>query len=302
MGAAPQVCSPFFRADCRSAARSRSLAWAAGLLCLAALPAMAGSLDAELAYVSDNNAPLAARDQDILRDHAVSLGLAYELHQSLASPNLRMVYRAQLRGERYAEYSGLSNVNGGITATLQYRPSARLLAPTFGVFGKVAAGEYESKMRNSTFYSGGVSWQQSLTDRLAFSVVVSGTVRDSDSLVFDTREGSFLVHVDQRFGRGHALYFSYNYLAGDIVSTGTPYLAIIDAARVIEPDDAFGGLAASRFAYQLDARTQVGTLGLSLALLPQHTLDLSVRYVHADADGGLQYDRTLASVAYLVRF
>ena len=275
------------------------------LLCLVAGSAQADGrkpgIDTELSYTTDNNVTRAQDDADIRADRVLGVGVGLSLNQPVGT-HTRMLSRVFVRGEGFADNTELSNVAAGFGATFQYRTSGHLLAPTFGLFGKVSVAEFRSSIRNSTFYTGGLSLTKNLTDRMVTTVIVSGTARDSDSLVFDTREGSALLNLDYQMRGGSAWYLSYNFLGGDVVSTAAPTLQILDAAKAVVADDAFGGAAANQFAYRLHAHTQVVTLGFNFPFSAHHALDLSARYAHAEADNNLTYDRTLYSIAYLARF
>ena len=277
------------------------------LFCLVAGPAFADGdrpkpgIDTELSYTTDNNVTRAQNDVDIRADRVLGVGVGLGLIQPVGS-NTRVRSRVFVRGEAFAENTMLSNAAAGAEANFQYRTSGHLLAPTFGVFARLSVDQFRSDIRNSTFYTGGLSLNKNLTDRVVTTVIVSGTLRDSDSLVFDTREGSALLNIDYQLRGGSAWYLSYNFLGGDTVSTGVPTLQIVDAAKAIVADDAFGGAAASQFAYRVHAHTQVVTLGFNFPIAARHALDLSVRYAHADADNNLTYDRTLYSFAYLAQF
>ena len=260
-------------------------------------------VDTELSYTSDSNVSRAQADSDIRADRILGIGVGVGFKQSLGT-NTRMLYRGFVRGEGFAENTRLNNANAGAAVTFQYRFSGRLLAPTFGVFGKVSVADYQSAIRSSSFYTAGLSFNKNLTDRFAATLVLSGTARDSDSLVFDTREGSLLFNLDYQTRSGSAIYLTYNFLGGDTVSTGAPTLAIVDAAKAIVADDTFGGAAANQFAYRLLAHTQVVTLGFNFPIAAHHALDVSARYAHAQAtaNAGITYDRTLFSLAYLAQF
>lgn len=275
------------------------------LLFLAAGSAQADSpkpsIDTELSYTTDNNVTRAQDDADIRADRVLGVGVGLSLNQQIDT-HTRMLSRIFVRGEAFAENTKLANTAAGASATFQYRTSGHLLAPTFGAFIKLSVDQFRSDIRNSTFYTSGLSFNKNLTDRIVTTVIVSGTVRDSDSLVFDTREGSALLNIDYQLRGGSAWYLSYNFLGGDTVSTGAPTLQILDAAKAVVADDAFGGAAANQFAYRIHAHTQVVTLGFNFPIAAHHALDLSARYAHADADNNLTYDRTLYSFAYLAQF
>ena len=277
----------------RSVAALLALAWAEG--------AQGFTIDGEAAYTVDNNITRAARDDSILRDSVLALGAGVTFQQPL-SKRYRLLYRGFVRGEAYAEYTGLSNLTAGAAATLQYRASGKLLAPTWNLFARLSTSAYESWLRDSDFLSLGVSVNKGLTDRVSFTGSLSGTVRDSNSRVFDTREASVLFNIDYLVAKRATLYSTYNYLNGDIVSTGKPWLRIVDYAEDIQADDAFGGAATNFYAYRLKAQTHVLTLGANLMLNRHHSLDLSARAAHSRTDGDITYNRMLVTAAYLIKF
>lgn len=279
-------------------------ALAAGALLLAATdPALARfSVDGELGYAADDNVTRAARAHEILEDRFATVAAGIVWRQPFAR-HLRAVTRAFARYEGYEDFSELSNVAGGASLNLQFRPSGNLLAPTFAVFGKAQSTDYGSAMRDGYLYSWGVSMEKPLTDRIVTSVTLAANERDSKSEVFDTGEVSAALNLDYQFTRRVATYLGYQYLDGDIVSTASPFwLAIINEATAIQADDAFGGAAANRFAYRLEGETQLVTVGMNFSFDEHHALDLSGRHAEAESDGGIRYKRTSVNLAYLLRF
>jgi len=283
--------------------RTRCAHQCAAALVLLGLPTLSHAIDfdAELAYTADDNVTRAARDIDILKDRfwAASAGVSFV---QWINPNHRLVARAILRGEQYDKYEGLSNASAGAHLTYQYRGSGEFTAPTYGVFLKTAIVEYDSELRDSNLYTLGASWRKPVTDRITFFTQLAANVRDSDSTVFDTKEASVLANVDYALGSRWTAYLTYNYLDGDIVSTVDasipPALYIVNAAEAINIDDAFPG----RTAYRLNATTNVATLGANFRISEQHSLDLSARFADSKADGGVNYERWLYTLAYLARF
>lgn len=259
------------------------------------------TMDGEVIHTLDTNVTRGARADSKFWDHFLGLGAGVSFQRPL-SKHYRLLYRGFVRGEAYADYTELSNLSAGATATLQYRASGKLLAPIWSLFTRLSITEYESWLRDSDFLSVGVSVNKGLTDRVSFTGTFSGTVRDSNSRVFDTREASVLFNIDYLVAKRATLYSTYNYLNGDIVSTGKPWLRIVDYAEDIQADDAFGGAAANFYAYRLKGQTQVLTLGANLMLNQHHSLDLSARVAHSRADGDITYNRMLVTAAYLIKF
>lgn len=262
----------------------------------------AAPIDVELAYTFDDNITRAEREVDIFDDQFVSLQVGSTFLQWL-NQNNRLIYRGFVRGEFYDQYDKLSNVTAGINVTYQYRASGVFTAPTYAAFVKTAIAEYKSEIRDSNLYSAGVSLRKPFTDRIVYTAMLSFNKRDSDSTVFDTSEISLLQNIDYKLGERWTTYFTYNYIDGDITSTATPYLKVVNAAETINADDAFGGTGANRFVYRLDAKTNVMTLGANFTVNEKNSIDASVRWVESKASvGDIKYERWIVSAAYLTRF
>ena len=126
-----------------------------------------------------------------------------------------------------------------------------------------------------------------------------------------------------RPNRRWLLYARYDVRSGDITSTATPTLAVINAAEVIERDDAFGitsvpaaklgagpgpgpgpGLLGDRqrFAYRIDAVSHQGRIGANYAIGRQMSVDLSGRYRATRGAGDNQYNLQSVSGAFMYRF
>lgn len=286
----------------------------AGALLLGALCVLAYStsshavaFDADVALTHDDNVTRAQRDEDILKDEFLAIGVGAS-HLQWLSTNHRMVYRGFLRGEKYNEVDGLTNASIGGQVTYQYRASGQFTSPTYAAFFKAAMNEFDSDMRDSNLYTLGVSLRKPVTDRITVFTSLSGNRRDSDSTAFDTNELSLIGNVDYSLGRGWTLYLTYNYLDGDIVSSintsaygALPLInTLLSVSDAVNVDDAFQN--GTWFVYRLDAKTNVVTLGTNVGVGEHHSFDFSARWIDSDAAGGISYKRRQVTLAYLVRF
>lgn len=256
----------------------------------------------ELGAGYDSNVANSEADADI-RESAFFTGGASAEYFHRLNLYTTMVLRGSLQGEHYERYDGLSNAKATGAARLLFRPDGGFLTPVLGAWVSASYWEFDSAIRDSDEYRGGMFANQQLTTRISGRLALSAAWRESDSRVFDTRGASAALNLDWRTADRATLYGGYQFYRGDVVSTAAPTaLKIGLAAEEIEPDDAFGGLAADQRAYRLDADAHIGTLGFNYALSPKLSADLQGQYVDTRADYGNEYQRALAVLSLLARF
>jgi hypothetical protein len=260
----------------------------------------------EAGYNHDDNVTR-SRGADKLSDDFLSFTLNKDFSFPV-SEHTRLMLLGFVGAEEFRNHKGLSRYFLSIEAELQYRPSAEFGAPTFAVFGRTSADRYESDLRDGYRHSVGVSVRKSVTDRIDLSGALSYNVRDSKSSVFDTRDWAARVNADYSLMRNGTLYFGAEYRRGDTVSSARPMLIFVDLAKAIVRDDAYPGM--NLFAYRLEARTIITTLGYNWAFAEGHALDFSWRWIEATATATpsfvttdkVRYRDNQLSIAYLYRF
>ena len=143
-----------------------------------------------------------------------------------------------------------------------------------------------------------------LTTTMHMSSALTFKLQESQSQVFDTEESQFMFNIDVDLTPRQLMYFTYHFIAGDIVSSATPKLATINIAQAIQPDDAFGGIETNQFAYRIEAQSHVITLGYNAALSRSLSFDLSYRFIDSEANDSDQvyYDRSIVRASVLGRF
>lgn len=256
----------------------------------------------------DDNVTRAEGDANVLSDELLG-ALVTGGTRLLLNENIRLRLVAELGGEAYNNYSGLSFGSAGLRADLQYRASGTFSAPTLALFGRAAYEEYESDLRDGYRYALGLSARGDMTDRLAWFTAFTFNKRDASSRVFDTTDFSLRGNLDYSISRRQTLYSGLEYRMGDIVSTALPSLQYVDLSNnTVVPDDAFTD--ATRYAYKLDATTWIFTLGYNFALNANHALDVSWRFAYSEPNGvssystyrSIHYQVNQLSLAYMVRF
>lgn len=264
-------------------------------------------LRVETAVTADNNVSRSRGAGNRLSDVSYGINIG-KSHIIPLSEHTRLSLLGSVGAERFIRYTGLSKVFAGVNAEFQYRPSAEFDAPTFGVFGRGTAEQYESSLRDGYRYSVGARVLQPLATKLDLFAAVAYNVRDGKSRVFDNKEYSARVNFDYSLAAKGTLYGGGEIRRGDIVSTARPAPRFLDVAEAVIRDDAFTDTV--RQAYRLRATTLIATVGYNLALQTDHSLDFSLQWVRSSSlarpsfPGAdvIRYYGAQAGIAYLVRF
>ena len=102
--------------------------------------ATAAALDvqANFGFQYDDNVTRSGVSADQLSDQVFSVDVSkrwvFPLHA-----NTRALVTFNLGGEKFGRFNGLSRLTGGVQGAVQYRASAAFDAPTFAIFGRMAA-------------------------------------------------------------------------------------------------------------------------------------------------------------------
>ena len=278
----------------------------------AALRAAAGTATAPLdirvdvGYMYDDNVTRSRTTGDKLFDHAYSVN-AGKVIVIPVTDNIRGLLGGSVGAEKFRNYDGLSRAYGSATGEMQYRASGEFTSPTFGLFARVTAENYQSSLRDGYRAALGISMRQPITDRIDLFAALSHNERYADSSVFSTRDNSVRANFDWSVGPRSLVYIGAEYRRGDIVSSGRPSLEDVDIAKVLVADDAYPGK--NFFAYRFDGDTVLTTLGYNLGLGPTDSLDFSWRRAESTpslrpsfATSSSSYVANQYFIVYLTRF
>jgi hypothetical protein len=118
--------------------------------------------------------------------------------------------------------------------------------------------------------------------------------------VFTTKDLLVFTQAGYTLLKGGTLYGNFAYQYGDVTSTSSPTLDIINASKAVTPDDAFGGLDANQLAYKILANTFILTLGYRHSFSERMSLDFSLRGIYSIAteNSDLTYKRYQAIVQF----
>lgn len=226
------------------------------------------------------------------------------IYQHLLGPLSALQFQAAVEAERYDRYDGLDNETVGGKLSYNVLSGRGFFAPAYTVFASVTEKFSESEIRDSTTGVLGADVSKWLTSKVNVTGGIDVTVQQAEGTVFDTDSARVFVNLDYLLQSNTILYSTAAFIYGDTVSTGPPSLDAINEADAIELDDAFGGdkVVPNQLAYRLEAKTAVLTIGANIPLTNTLSLDISVRGIHADADGNNEYDRGIASISLFGRF
>ncbi len=262
-------------------------------------------LNVDAGYVYDDNVNRASNRADVLWDQAFSANVSRNWFFPITD-HMRMMTTANIGGEKFRHYEGLSRVSGGVGGELQYRTSAELTASTLALFGKALLERFDSSQRDGHRYSVGASIVKPLSESLTVFGALTHEIRHAKSAVFEGKHNSARLNIDYALHKDGAVYVGGEYRRGDIVSTGRPTLANLDIAKVLTQDDVFG---AGFTNYRIDAKTWIGSVGYNLGFGPRDSLDISWRRAHSAPTQStsfvapaFRYVANQISVVYLTRF
>jgi hypothetical protein len=261
----------------------------------------------DLGYTYDDNVTRGRSDDEILADQLFGLNLSAG-GALRVNDRTRVLVTGMLNGEISKSYNGLSNLSGGLQAELQYRQSAAFDALTFGAFARGWLDNYASHLRDGSHFALGVDAQGALTDRIGAYGELAWNQRQAQSDVWDLHYYSARLNLDYSLGHSGTVYLNGEYRRGNTVSDGHATLVNVRLAQVFVLDDAFPGK--QLFAYRVDSRTWVGTLGYNLPLGQKASLDISWRRAEGtptdrpdfDVQGSLRYIDNQYSLFFLKVF
>ena len=261
-------------------------------------------LDASTTW--DDNITRAKLDADRQADNIFALTVSKTYMHSLSS-NSRLLATLSAGGERSQNFNGLSKTTIGVEATYQYRASAAFSSPTWSLFGRANAEDFQSRLRDGTRYALGASVLVPVTDRITMLGAISQVGRNANSAVFKAQESSARFNIDFDLRNSSTVYLTGEYRKGDIVSTGRPSLENVSIATMLAQDDAYAD--GTFVSYRLDAATWLTTVGYNLGLGARDSIDIAWRRVQSTptlrpdwATSPPSYIANQLTASYLMRF
>ncbi len=256
-------------------------------------------------FAHDDNVSRASVASEKLSDISYGITLS-KVHSLQFTKFFRLALNGFLDVEKFRTYHGLGHFSGGIQGEFMYRASGEFSAPTFGIFTRLSGDNYESRLRDGSRRSVGLTLRNPLTDRINLYTAIANQARTGKSAVFSTRDNALRMNLDYVVDAGQTVYFTGEYRKGDIVSSGLPSLAKLDMSDRFVLDDVF--ISPAFYTYRMQGKTNIFTLGYNHALSAKDALDFAWRRAQSTPDkipafaAPPRYVDNLYSISYLMAF
>lgn len=264
----------------------------------------------DVSVLSDDNVTR-ARAWDIEKDliTRIDVNARYSLNFSL---NRALIFTGRLVGERYRDYDGVSSTQAGLEAEYRFRTRDGFTAPVYSFYISGTQADYKTDIRDGGTLEYGLRVRRRFTDRIAVVAGAGQYKRTADGRVFDLEQTRYFGYLDYRVTNRFQAYLAYYYIDGDTYSISSMAPAVYGSGYVYERDPAFSEVV-TRWAYRVNARTDIIRLGLNIGIDRGNSIDISVDDIGSEASnsGGygygygssaLTYDTTVAAVSYFHRF
>lgn len=273
---------------------------AAALLAALALPASAASagFGGTLGMGYDDNAANASDPEDIraVTSAFASAGASWERRFGLFTA---MQFQAAAATEQVFELQRLSYAGATARVRLLHKPGKGFYTPVLGAWVSAGARDYGSDNRDAAEYRAGAWAAVPLTTAVQLRAEAMASQRVARGQVFDLGYASYALNADWLAAPGLTVYANARFNEGEYtVSADKARNYIEDIAETGARDPAFGD---GWWAYRVDGRMWIGTLGLNVPLSPDVALDVQAQHSDAEASG-YHYGRWLGSVGLLFRW
>ena len=263
------------------------------------------STNAKISVGGDDNLSQAEQASDIAEDQFA------EISASLAFSRLLTVKQGytiagftKLKGHK--KFSALDSNSLGFSAIYRIQPKLGFTQPLYQLSATLRVEEFDFEQRDNTTIELRAQVKKRITDKLTASVGLEQQTTESDGTVFDLQRSKLLTNLDLSLNRSSLLYFSYNYIDGDSVSTGfannQPF-KVIYAQEAFEQDQAFSKeLSGTWMAYKISAKTQTFKLGYNKRIGNAMSIDISALMADVKAEGNNNYQRLISRFSLSKRF
>ncbi|MGQ0585595.1 MAG: hypothetical protein ACT4PK_00095 [Gammaproteobacteria bacterium] len=225
----------------------------------------------------------------------------YDTHTALLA-------RYSVALEQWLGLEQLTNARYAVRLDILHKPGRSFSTPVLGAFAGAGARHAASDIRSGFDYRAGLSARVPVTTRVVARAQAAQSWREATrGRAFDLEVSSYSLDVDWRLDNERTVYAGVRVDDGDftvsapgfgIVSPKDQHLYLEPRASAIDADPAFGE---DWWAFRVDGRTSIVTLGFNVSLSPSLSLDAQVLRAEARMDA-FTYERWVGSAGLLYRW
>ena len=294
------------RSDRRRGTGRRTAAVLASLLLASGRAEALGLTALDLRFVGDSNPAKAEFEDDIEASSSASARLSANLFGGPLSETTQVSrgYSFDVSAGYGHDFDleGLGESVYRLSGGFFHESKTRALAPFYRFGVGLSWIDSETDIRDGPAIDVSASINLQPTPFFDTTLGAGFESRQAETDVFDTDKARVFLTANFSPAPRIVLRGGLRAIFGDEVSTATPTLGIVNGARTIEPDPAFGGVEDNRFAYLIDATSFLIEAGLGYELTPLIETNLLFRQVRTEAEGDIGYDRSLLELTLSFAF
>lgn len=280
-------------------------------------------------YEFNDNLSNAQLADDIKSDSAFRASLSTGRYWQLTNFT-GLTVTADLGGKAYLHFSSLNNVFYGASTVLHHKFGLGETVPWLSVSGSVLHHHFENSQRNAWYYTGAVSLGKRLNERWELYAKYQYETRHADHIInipglttemqhayeeeheeehevyppilgdaFNTTAHRISLTGIYTMTDNLTVYLSYTRREGNVTSTTLRNLDIFSISNAITEDSTFGN---NRYAYRLNASSNIVSVGLSWALNGHSSLNISYERMESSAGHGINYSNNGGYLTLLYNF
>lgn len=277
------------------------------------------SFQLKLGGGSEDNVTRGLQDNYQLRSNFFELGLSGgKLFQLGLNDSLSI--GANISRMNFDDLSGFNRNAAGVSISYQHKLGFGAYATRLGASLSYDRESFRGEARDSDVSSLQLSYEKRFSPAWLIFAGIDFQQRKSDSLApdpdviafgydpvirqpFELSEydaDSVFAELEYTFENGVLLSSSYRRVDGPTISSTTsPSLLVYKKSSAFYSDPALGS---SWFAYLIDTKTDVWSLGVSVPIAQDSSVDLGYRWSDGRAAGGLNYQSDVLSITLIHNF
>jgi hypothetical protein len=278
-----------------------------------------GNVNAQ--YEFNSNLSNAQPSADINSDSAFRLNLSGGKYFQLTDATGLSV-TADLGGINQIRFNGLNNVSYGLSTSLRHKFGLGDSAPWISLSGSAGYHDFENDPRDSWRYNLAFAMGKRLTERFTLQLKYRYEEQIADRIynipgltlqTFEEDEPPIPIYGDAFNLSAHNVsltgiftltdtltaYLAYTRREGGITSTVSYDPEILEYGDAVAVDRAFGN---NRYAYKVDASTNLVSVGLSWAMTGHTSVNLGYDWMETTGEYDLAYSNNLAHLNLIYSF